>query len=120
MADEGRAVPVIDLQELPFPYTKLREACQEWGCFRVMNHGVPVMLMSEMKRVARLLLDLPIETKNRNEEVLPGTGYIAPGKMNSIYESLCLYDAASAEAAQTFCSQLGACPQQRSGFSPLV
>lgn len=77
---EGGAVPVIDLQQLPFPYTKLREACQEWGCFRVVNHGVPVMLMSEMKMAARSLLDLPIETKNRNEEVRPGSGYIALGK----------------------------------------
>ncbi|OWM66520.1 2-oxoglutarate-dependent dioxygenase DAO-like [Punica granatum] len=113
MRDEGRVVPVIDMQELPFPYAKLREACQEWGCFRVMNHGVPVLLMSEMKRVARSLLDLPIETKNQNVEVTPGTAYIALGKVNSIYESLCLSDLNSPDAMQTFFSQLDVCPKHR-------
>ncbi|XP_031388792.1 2-oxoglutarate-dependent dioxygenase DAO-like [Punica granatum] len=113
MGEEGRVVPVIDMQELPFHYAKLREACQEWGCFRVVNHGVPVVLMSEMKRVGRSLLDLPIETKKQNVEVRPGSGYIAPGKVNAIYESLYLSDLASPEFVPAFCSQLDADPENR-------
>ncbi|PKI67313.1 hypothetical protein CRG98_012262 [Punica granatum] len=116
MGEEGRVVPVIDMQELPFHYAKLREACQEWGCFRVVNHGVPVVLMSEMKRVGRSLLDLPIETKKQNVEVRPGSGYIAPGKVNAIYESLYLSDLASPEFVPAFCSQLDADPEN--SFAP--
>ncbi|PKI67315.1 hypothetical protein CRG98_012264 [Punica granatum] len=113
MGEEGRAIPKIDLQELPFQYTKLREACQEWGCFRVVNHSVPVTLMSEMKRVVRSLLDLPIETKHRNKEVSSGSGYIAPGKLGSIYESLCISDLTSPEAVCAICSVLDASPEHR-------
>ncbi|OWM66517.1 hypothetical protein CDL15_Pgr013734 [Punica granatum] len=69
--------------------------------------------MSEMKRVVRSLLDLPIETKHRNKEVSSGSGYIAPGKLGSIYESLCISDLTSPEAVCAICSVLDASPEHR-------
>ncbi|XP_059661366.1 2-oxoglutarate-dependent dioxygenase DAO-like isoform X2 [Cornus florida] len=69
--------------------------------------------MSEMKRVVRSLFDLPIEIKRRNTDAVAGSGYVAPTKINPLYEALGLYDIGSNEAVQNFCTQLDASPQQR-------
>ncbi|KAK4280128.1 hypothetical protein QN277_011794 [Acacia crassicarpa] len=110
-------IPVIDLQESADKQhemkKKLREACEEWGCFRVTNHGVASSLMGEMKKVARTLHDLPLELKMRNTDVTSGSGYMPPSAANPLYEGLGLSDMASSEAIQTFCSHLDASPHQR-------
>ncbi|XP_054825281.1 2-oxoglutarate-dependent dioxygenase DAO-like isoform X2 [Prosopis cineraria] len=107
-------VPVIDLQESEDNLKKkLREACEEWGCFRLTNHRFDSSLMAEMKLVARSLLDLPVEIKMRNtEQVRTATGYIPPSSENPFHESLGLYDMVSSHAVQAFCSQLDASPHQ--------
>ncbi|KAJ6293334.1 hypothetical protein OIU78_025339 [Salix suchowensis] len=78
-------VPIIDLHEFPGQYEKLRRACVEWGCFRI----------------------------NRNIDVIAGSGYMAPSKVNPLYEALGLYDIGSSQAVETFCAQLDASPYQR-------
>ncbi|PRQ47152.1 putative gibberellin 3-beta-dioxygenase [Rosa chinensis] len=109
------AIPVIDLNQFPDSeeYKKLREASEEWGCFRLVNHKIPLTLMSEMKMVVRSLLDLPMEIKKKNTDVIAGSGYMAPSKVNPLYEALGLYDLGSSQAVQTFCSQLDASSYQR-------
>nr|KYP55302.1 Gibberellin 3-beta-dioxygenase 1 [Cajanus cajan] len=92
---------------------KLREACERWGCFRIINHSIPATLMGEMKKVIGALLDLPMELKNRNTEAIAGSGYMAPSAVNPFYEALGLYDFASPQAMHNFCSQLDASPHQR-------
>lgn len=115
---ENSSVPVIDLLEFgdslaSEAYKKLREACEEWGCFRIVNHGISLNLMAEMKEVVRSLLDRPIEIKRRNTDVIAGSGYMAPSAINPLYEALGLYDLDSPEALCTFCDQLEALPHQR-------
>ncbi|XP_030481433.2 2-oxoglutarate-dependent dioxygenase DAO [Cannabis sativa] len=125
------SVPVIDLRDFDFEfededdksssssssekvvYQKLREACEEWGCFRIINHGIPISLMSDMKTLIRSLLDLPPEIKARNADVITGSGYVAPSPANPLYEALGLYDYASPEALRRFSDQLGLSPYQR-------
>ncbi|XP_050366217.1 2-oxoglutarate-dependent dioxygenase DAO-like [Argentina anserina] len=109
------AVPVIDLNQFPNSeeYKKLREASEEWGCFRLVNHKIPLTLMAEMKKVVRSLLDLPTEIKKRNTDIIAGSGYMAPSEINPLYEALGLYDLGSSEAVRTFCSQLEASSYQR-------
>uniref|UniRef100_A0A2P2JV54 Gibberellin 3-beta-dioxygenase n=1 Tax=Rhizophora mucronata TaxID=61149 RepID=A0A2P2JV54_RHIMU len=107
-------VPTIDLQDFPEHYELLRRACEEWGCFRIVNHNIPSTLMLEMKTVVRSLLDLPMEIKRRNADVIAGSGYVAPSQVNPLYEALGLYDVGSSQAVHTFCSQLDASPHQRS------
>lgn len=111
----GCSIPVIDLQDFPAKSAELIKACQEWGCFRIINHHniLHPSLMSDMKAVARSLLDLPAEIKRRNVDVIAGSGYMAPNVINPLYEALGLYDMASTQAVEDFCCQLNASPHQR-------
>ncbi|KAG8366994.1 hypothetical protein BUALT_Bualt16G0026300 [Buddleja alternifolia] len=112
MAD---SIPVIDLQDFPGNLTKLIKASEEWGCFRIVNFDsiLPVSLMYEMKSVVASLLELPLEIKQRNVDIIAGSGYRIPGRINPIHEGLGLYDIASSQAVDAFCTQLDATPQQR-------
>lgn len=109
------SIPVIDLHDFPNQSSKLITACEEWGCFRLINHDevLPLTLMSEMKAVVRSLFDLPVEIKRQNTDVITGSGYVAPTAKNPLYEALGLYDMSSPRDVDTFCSQLDASPHQR-------
>ncbi|XP_030974362.1 2-oxoglutarate-dependent dioxygenase DAO-like [Quercus robur] len=115
--EEGKRIPVIDMQKLEEDdgeqLKRLREASEEWGCFRIVNHKIPSSLMSEMKKVVREVLDLPMEIKMRNTDVIAGSGYMAPTQVNPFYEALGLYDLASSQSLRTFSSQLDLSPHQR-------
>ncbi|KAK7307409.1 hypothetical protein VNO77_40447 [Canavalia gladiata] len=110
-----KTIPVIDLEKISEKgeCNKLREACEKWGCFRIINHTIPATLMAEMKEVVGALLDLPMEIKKRNTEVIAGSGYMAPSPINPLYEALSLYDLGSPQAMRNFCSQLDVSPHQR-------
>ncbi|XP_039159508.1 2-oxoglutarate-dependent dioxygenase DAO-like [Eucalyptus grandis] len=111
---EGMKIPVINLRGFLLPFEKLREAGEEWGCFRVLNHGILEALMGEMKAVVRSLLDLPMEAKKKNEgQVVEGSGHKEPTKANPLYECWGLDDMGSAQAVDVFCSQSLASPHQR-------
>ncbi|XP_021759337.1 2-oxoglutarate-dependent dioxygenase DAO-like [Chenopodium quinoa] len=107
---EGK-IPVIDAHQIEEKSVKLREIIEKWGCFRIINHGVPLKLMAEMKSVSKELLDLPIEIKQQNVDVIPGSGYMAPSQNNPVYEALGLFDVSS--SLSNFCSQLQVSPHQR-------
>ncbi|KAD7478534.1 hypothetical protein R6Q59_007966 [Mikania micrantha] len=109
------SIPVIDLQDFPNQSSKLIAACEQWGCFRLLNYNqlLPSTLMSEMKAVVRELLDLPEEIKRRNIDVIAGGGYVAPSPKNPLYEALGLHDMTSHHGVDDFCSQLDASPHQR-------
>ena len=115
-------IPVIDVEKINSDEgecKKLREACERWGCFRIINHSIPATLMADMKKVIEALLDLPMEIKKRNTEVIAGSGYMAPSKVNPFYEALGLYDLGSSQAMHNFCSQLDASHHQRFVSLPL-
>ncbi|KAI3465954.1 hypothetical protein Pfo_022617 [Paulownia fortunei] len=107
------SIPAIDFQDFPSQSQKLLQASKDWGCFRLINHSIPLTLMAEMKATVRVLLDLPMEIKQRNRDVIAGSGYVAPSNANPLYEGLGLYDIGSPEAVHEFCSQLEATPLQR-------
>ncbi|VAH68512.1 unnamed protein product [Triticum turgidum subsp. durum] len=60
-------IPVIDAGELRRgggdgdELKKLRRACQEWGFFQVVNHGIDGELLDEMERLSREFFMLPLE-----------------------------------------------------------
>ncbi|KAL0813281.1 hypothetical protein Bca101_069724 [Brassica carinata] len=116
MAETGGVIPTIDLEEVisdKILNQKIREASERWGCFRVMNHGVSLSLMSEMKKTIMDLFERPHEVKVRNTDVLLGIGYRAPYDINPYYETFGLYDMASPQAVDTFCDLLDASADQR-------
>jgi len=108
---EETKIPVVDMEKIDCK--KLREACERWGCFRIINHSIPETLMAEMKKVSEALLDLPFEIKQRNTKVIVGSGYKAPSAVNPFFEALSLYDLGSSQAMHDFCSQLHASPYHR-------
>ncbi|XP_020239833.1 codeine O-demethylase [Cajanus cajan] len=64
-------LPVVDLnkllsEEVKGPeLEKLDLACKEWGFFQLINHGVDVELMEDVKRGVQELFNLPMEEKNK-------------------------------------------------------
>ncbi|KAL6999721.1 hypothetical protein U1Q18_000878 [Sarracenia purpurea var. burkii] len=106
-------IPVIDMQNFPAESEKLMAACDEWGCFRIINHNIPPALMAEMKSVSRSLLDLPVEIKRQNSDPVEGKGYTALNRFTSVFEALGCYDLASPGALDNFCNQLSVSPHQR-------
>ncbi|ERN11428.1 hypothetical protein AMTRI_Chr03g137890 [Amborella trichopoda] len=108
-----KRIPVIDLKCFPQQSSALLKGCEEFGCFRLINHGMPSKSMSEMKSTVRCLLDQPLEIKKQNIDAINGSGYMAPNAINPLYEALGLYDAPSPQAIQAFCDQLQASDPQR-------
>ncbi|KAL6999720.1 hypothetical protein U1Q18_000877 [Sarracenia purpurea var. burkii] len=109
----GSCIPVIDMQNFPAESKKLMAACDEWGCFRIINHNISPALMAEMKLVSRSLLDLPVEIKSRNFHPVAGKGYTPLNMASSVYEGLGCYDMASPGALDNFFNQLSVSPHQR-------
>nr|XP_017257292.1 PREDICTED: protein DOWNY MILDEW RESISTANCE 6 [Daucus carota subsp. sativus] len=58
-------VPLIDLAA-PDKHLIIRQigdACQQYGFFQVINHGVAAETMERMQRVAKEFFELPVEEK---------------------------------------------------------
>eukprot|EP01018_Ginkgo_biloba_P006695 Gb_18191 [translate_table: standard] len=66
------SIPVIDMANLSQgslqrdeEISKITKACEEWGFFQVVNHGVPHSLIDEIKRVGNEFFELPLEEKQK-------------------------------------------------------
>ncbi|OUZ99651.1 Oxoglutarate/iron-dependent dioxygenase [Macleaya cordata] len=82
---------------------KVREACEEYGCFQVVYEKIPVELYEEMVMALRDLFDLPVETKQKNKSSKqPYSGYIGKADVVPLYESLGIEDAPILDMAQAF------------------
>ncbi|PKA54429.1 Leucoanthocyanidin dioxygenase [Apostasia shenzhenica] len=64
-ATELGGIPILDLDPSGNPLPELRRLCSEWGAFQVVNHGVPIRLLSEMKEVGLRFFGSPMEAKLR-------------------------------------------------------
>ncbi|GER33638.1 2-oxoglutarate (2OG) and Fe(II)-dependent oxygenase superfamily protein [Striga asiatica] len=115
MARSTKKIPIIDMADssgqLP---EKIVRSCEEFGCFRLVNHRIPIPVMRDMRAVARALLDLPLEVKMRNSNLQePAKGYTPPNLASPFFDSLSLYDMGSDGSVDEFCAQMNASPQQR-------
>ncbi|XP_051186370.1 S-norcoclaurine synthase 1-like [Lolium perenne] len=70
-ADEQEHVPVVDFARLfgqkeedrAEEAARLRMACEDWGFFQVVSHGIPEETMEEMKRSVMGFFALPLPEK---------------------------------------------------------
>ncbi|KAL4283671.1 hypothetical protein GQ457_16G006640 [Hibiscus cannabinus] len=60
--DRKASLPIIDIGD-PSTYDLVRLACEKWGAFQVINHGVPLSLFHETEFQTRRLFSLPTEQK---------------------------------------------------------
>ncbi|KAK7301737.1 hypothetical protein RJT34_12609 [Clitoria ternatea] len=57
-------VPIIDLEKcLDKDNKKLEEVCKDWGIFRLVNHEVPLTLLTQLQELAKELFSMPFESK---------------------------------------------------------
>ncbi|MCO5572272.1 hypothetical protein L7F22_026025 [Adiantum nelumboides] len=71
LAPLSHQIPVIDLSPLTSLVATAREsivsqvgcACQEWGFFQVINHGIPQTLIQKLRDEARTFFELPLQKK---------------------------------------------------------
>ena len=67
-------LPVIDLSnDTKEVVLEIGEACKTWGFFHVINHGVPLELISRIMKTSKEFFYLPLEEKKlvKRDEVNP-------------------------------------------------
>eukprot|EP00253_Pinus_taeda_P012314 PITA_12314 len=71
LSDHQLDVPIIDMTKLSEGHQREREikklakACEDWGFFQVVNHGIPNSLLDGVKRVGKEFFQLPLEEKQK-------------------------------------------------------
>ncbi|KAI4357562.1 hypothetical protein L6164_001502 [Bauhinia variegata] len=78
--------PVIDLQGLtlnPDEKQRLEVACKSWGFFRLVNHGIPTNLLTQLENQAKEIFSMSFESKRAATSNSPishfsGTGILTP------------------------------------------
>ncbi|KAL0404610.1 UNVERIFIED_CONTAM: Gibberellin 2-beta-dioxygenase 6 [Sesamum radiatum] len=62
-SDSESEIPVVDLGSSMSPAQNLSKICREWGMFRLVNHGVPMELLTRLHEHANKLFSLDFEAK---------------------------------------------------------
>ncbi|XP_025876450.2 2-oxoglutarate-dependent dioxygenase 11-like isoform X2 [Oryza sativa Japonica Group] len=69
------AIPIIDLNKLLSPQSseeecvKLRSACQYWGFFQLINHGVPEEVIENFRSNIIEFFSLPLDAKKEYSQL---------------------------------------------------
>lgn len=104
-------VPVVDLSSEDLkPGTEawllackqVKYALEEYGCFEVVYHKVPLELHNSIFAVVEDLFDLPLETKMQKISDKPCHSYIGQRSYIPLYESLAVDNPTTLEGAQDF------------------
>ncbi|CAB4303228.1 unnamed protein product [Prunus armeniaca] len=103
-------VPVVDLSSDLKPGTEgwllackqVKYALEEYGCFEVVYHKVPLELHNSIFSVLEDLFDLPLETKMQKTSDKPYHSYIGQRSFIPLYESLAVDNPTTLEGAQDF------------------
>lgn len=62
-------IPIVDLSHLEEDSRRkdclalIEQACEQWGFFQVINHGIPLQFLKSVKAVAGDFFELPMEEK---------------------------------------------------------
>ncbi|RLM84369.1 hypothetical protein C2845_PM04G06360 [Panicum miliaceum] len=77
VAEQSGEVPMIDLGKLFNPdfaedeSARLRSACEDWGFFQLVNHGIPDDIIASIRGDIEKFFQLPLEVKSTYAQ-LPG------------------------------------------------
>ena len=73
------SIPVIDLMDLNVTEFII-QACETWGFFQLISHGIPQKLVEDVESEAHRLFALPIEQKLKElrTSTFPSSGYGNP------------------------------------------
>lgn len=76
-------IPIIDLSVLSSSHgdtkqlvSEIGHACQKWGFFQVVSHGIPLELFKKIEEVGKRFFELPIEEKKKvKRDMVNALGY---------------------------------------------
>ncbi|GLJ20144.1 hypothetical protein SUGI_0365690 [Cryptomeria japonica] len=113
--NDEEQVPIIDLSLLNHglhdhdtesTFAQLRKACEEWGCFLVINHGIKEEIIHQMDSVARQIFALAKETKQKHGSGGWNVSYMADLAGVPFYESIGVHGAPDPTAIKKFSEHL--------------
>ena len=81
---------------------RIREACENFGCFEVVYDKIPRKLREETFSLLRELVEVPLERKQKNVNPKPYHGYSGPCSKESLYEGFGIEDASSYDSVKSF------------------
>ncbi|KAM2273997.1 hypothetical protein ACFX1S_043857 [Malus domestica] len=82
---------------------KVREVCEDYGCFLLLvKDEIPMSLREEMVAAMKALFDLPEETKKKHTSPKPYQSYEGKSPVIPLNESFGIDDACCLDAAQAF------------------
>ncbi|KAG2700031.1 hypothetical protein I3760_07G214400 [Carya illinoinensis] len=82
---------------------RVREACENYGCFEVICDKIPIELRTETFSAARQLFDLPVDAKQKGANPMrPYRGYIGPNSSNPLNEAFAIEDGSNYDSLKSF------------------
>ncbi|KAH9300682.1 hypothetical protein KI387_012265 [Taxus chinensis] len=93
---------------------KVREACKEWGFFRVVNHGIAPELLQKVVSVTQDLLSMPAEVKDRVTTSNPAESYIRLPD----FDVFCFMGMPNTDSIQEMCEKIW--PEGNSNFCEAI
>ncbi|BFG18756.1 hypothetical protein CerSpe_050300 [Prunus speciosa] len=112
---EGLVLKKQGTEEWKAMNNKVREACENYGCFLLLvKDEIPVNLREEMVAAMKALFDLPEETKQKHTSPKPYQSYEGKSPVIPLNESFGIDDACELDAAQAFTNLMW--PQGKPSF----
>ncbi|KAK9921844.1 hypothetical protein M0R45_030340 [Rubus argutus] len=112
-SDSHNQIPAIDIstssteldrgtEEWNSLCKRVREACENYGCFEIVYDKIPLQLKAETFSMIRPLFNLPAETKKKNINPKPFHGYYEKTPIAPLYESFGIDDSSNYESFRSF------------------
>ncbi|MBA0700041.1 hypothetical protein Goari_001619, partial [Gossypium aridum] len=82
---------------------RVQEACETFGCFEVVYEKVSTKLREDAFGLMKEMVELPVETKQKNNSPMPYHGWVGPCKQVSVlYEGFGVGDASNYDSVKSF------------------